>query len=545
MLPVRTLATAGALFTLAIPLAAQSAAPADQVAGAVSATAIRAHIDFLASDLLEGRAPSTRGGELAAAYIAAQFARLGLEPGGDSASWYHRIPVISLTPEPKLAIGGRPLAWPDDFVLWSMRNEPQASLAGGMVFAGYGIVAPEWKWNDYAGLDVRGKTVVVLVNDPGLRNPGTFKGPALTYYGRWTYKIEEAARQGAAGILMVHTDESATYGWHTVAGSWTGPQVRIETPETSLIAAGWLAYPAASRLFADAGLDLAALSAGAARPGFRGVPIRGELRADITSRIERSSTANVVGRLPGSGPRAAEAVLIGGHYDHLGIRRPVAGDSISNGAVDNATGTAIVMALAEAFVSAGVRPDRSVLFIAFGAEESGLLGSAAFAARPSLPLRNVAAVINLDGIAPFGATADIAALGDDQSTLGDDFRAAARQEGLRVSVNADAAAKGYFFRSDHFPFARAGVPALSFQDGMELVGQPAGTWRRLSDEYTEERYHQPADGWLEWYSVDPLVQQGRVAARIAVGVGNAPEQPRWLASSEFHGAGEARLKSPN
>ncbi len=544
MSAVRTV-LAVTLLLLPAELSAQAADDAARVAAAVSGRAIRAHIDFLADDLLEGRGAGTRGGEIAAAYIAAQFARLGLEPAGDSGSYLHRVPVISLTPEPELAIGGRRLAYRDDYVLWSMRDEPEVMLSGDLVFVGHGIVAPEWKWNDYAGLDVKGKVVVMMVNDPGLRDPRIFKGKALTYYGRWTYKIEEAARQGAAGILLIHTDEAATYGWATVAGSWTGPQVRIESPATSLLAAGWLTRAAAERVFSAAGLDLDALMTRAGRRGFRGVPVRGGVEAVVRSRIERSATANVIARLPGSGANAHEAVLIGGHYDHLGIRRPVNGDSIANGALDNATGTAAVLALAEAFVSSGVRPGRSVLFMAFGAEESGLLGSAAFAERPTIPLRNLAAVLNLDGIAPFGATADIAALGDDQSTLGDVFRAAAAAEGLRVSVNSDAAAKGYFFRSDHFPLARAGVPGLFFQDGMELVGRPEGTWRRLSDEYTEQRYHQPDDEWLDWYSVDPVVQQARVAGRIAVATGNAAEQPRWNEGSEFKAAGEARIREGN
>lgn len=544
MFPVRTVLAATLLLLPAV-LPAQSPDDATKVAAAVRGDAIRAHIDFLADDLLEGRGAGTRGGRIAAAYIAAQFARMGLEPAGDSGSYLHRVPVVSLTPEPELAIGGQRLAYRDDYVLWSMRNEPEVTLAGELVFVGHGIVAPEWKWNDYAGLDVKGKTVVMMVNDPGLHDPRIFKGKALTYYGRWTYKIEEAARQGAAGILLIHTDESATYGWPTVAGSWTGPQVRIESPATSLVAAGWLTRAAAARAFSAAGLDLGTLMTRAGRRGFRGVPVKAAVQARIRSRIERSETANVVARLPGAGANAREAVMIGGHYDHLGIRQPVAGDSIANGALDNASGTAAVLALADAFVASGVRPARSVLFIAFGAEESGLLGSSAFAERPTLPLRDLAAVLNLDGIAPFGATEDIAALGDDQSTLGDAFRAAAAAEGLRVSVNADAAAKGYFFRSDHFPFARAGVPGLFFQDGMELVGKPAGTWRRLSDEYTEQRYHQPGDEWLDWYSVDPIVQQARVAGRLAVAVGNASGQPRWNEGSEFRAAGEARTKATN
>ena len=532
-----TLATA----MTAAPLEAQAGDPA-AVVDAVRGPAIEAHLRFLASDLLEGRRPGTRGGELAAAYIAASFARLGLEPAGDSGSYYHRVPIITLTPAPALTIHGTTLTWRDDYALWSMRNESSVELSGEMVFAGYGIVAPEAGWNDYAGLDVHGKTVIVLVNDPGLRDSTLFKGKALTYYGRWTYKIEEAARQGAAGILMVHTDESATYGWSSVTGSWTGPQVRIETPATSLIAAGWLREPAAVSVFRSAGLDLAKLSERAARKGFRGVPLRGTLRTTIRSEVTRSQTYNVLGRLAGSGPTAAEAVIIGGHYDHLGIGLPADGDSIYNGAVDNASGTAAVLELADAFVRSGIRPGRSLVFMAFGAEESGLLGSAAFAARPTIPLARIAAVLNLDGLNVFGPTLDIAALGTDQSTLGDAFRAAAAGEGLTVSENRDAAERGYFFRSDQFPFARAGVPGLFFQSGTGLRGKPAEAWRELESEYTARRYHQPADEWIEAYSTEGMVQQARVAARVVLAVANASSQPAWLPASEFRAAGEARIK---
>jgi Zn-dependent M28 family amino/carboxypeptidase len=384
--------------------------------------------------------------------------------------------------------------------------------------------------------------VIVLVNDPGLRDPALFKGTALTYYGRWTYKIEEAARQGAAGILLVHTDESATYGWSSVTGSWTGPQVRIETPATSLIAAGWLREPAAARVFQGAGLDLAQLSQRAARKGFRGVPLRGTVRAIVRSEVSRSETYNVVGRLPGTGPTATDAVIVGGHYDRLGIGLPAEGDSIYNGALDNASGTAAVLELADAFVRSGVRPGRSILFMAFAAEESGLLGSAAFAARPTVPLAQVAAIVNLDGLNAFGPTLDVAALGTDQSTLGDDFRAAAAAERLTVSENREAADRGYFFRSDQFPFARAGVPGLFLQSGTALRGKPAEAWRELESEYTARRYHQPADEWIAAYSTEGMVQQARVAARVALTVANAPTQPSWLAGSEFRAAGEARKK---
>ncbi|MGH7586754.1 MAG: M20/M25/M40 family metallo-hydrolase, partial [Gemmatimonadales bacterium] len=271
-------------------------------------------------------------------------------------------------------------------------------------------------------------------------------------------------------------------------------------------------------------------------------PLRGTIRATVRSQVKRSETGNVLGRLPGTGPAAAEAVIIGGHYDHLGIGLPADGDSIYNGAVDNASGTAAVLELADAFVRSGIRPGRSLVFMAFGAEESGLLGSAAFAARPTIPLAQVAAVLNLDGLNVFGPTLDIAALGTDQSTLGDLFKAAASAEGLTVSENRDAAERGYFFRSDQFPFARAGVPGLFFQSGTALRGKPAEEWRELESAYTARRYHQPADEWIETYSTAGMVQQARVLARVALAVADAPAQPTWLPGSEFRTAGEARVK---
>ena len=363
----------------ASPLVSQAGPKAAAlVARAVDGRVIRAHLEFLADDALEGRRPGTRGGELAAKYIAAQFQRLGLKPAGDSGTYFHRVPIITLTPNPVLKIGAPPtdqLTYRTDYVLWSMRNEPTTSVKGDLVFVGYGIVAPEYQWNDYQGLDVKNKVVVALVNDPGLRDSTIFRGPILTYYGRWTYKIEEAQRQGAAGILLVHTTESATYPWTTVQSSWTGPQVRIEEPAKSLEVAGWISQDAAGRMFRAGGQDLAALSDQAVHRGFKPVPLNIQLEASVRSDIQRSATSNVLGRLPGSGSLAKEAVLIGGHYDHFGISTPVDGDSIYNGAEDNASGTAAVLALAEAFARSGVHPRRSLVFVGFTAEESGLLGS--------------------------------------------------------------------------------------------------------------------------------------------------------------------------
>jgi Zn-dependent M28 family amino/carboxypeptidase len=518
---------------------------AARVAAAVSADVLRGHLEFLADDALEGRAPGTRGGELAQKYIASQFRRLGLEPAGDSASYFQRVPIIALTPTPKLAViapAAEPLAWKDDFVLWSMRNDSSVSVRGEAVFVGYGIVAPELGWNDYAGLDAKGKIVVALVNDPGLQDSTLFRGKILTYYGRWTYKIEEARRQGAAGLLLVHTTESATYPWTTVLSGWTGPQVRLESPPDSLVVAGWLQEKTAARLFSSGGQDLAALTAAAARKGFKPVPLGLTLEGSVRSAIRRTETANVLGRLPGRGPLAKEAVLIGGHYDHFGIGAAVDGDSIYNGAEDNASGTAAVLAAAEAFVRSGVRAGRSLVFVGFAAEESGLIGSQALANDPPIPLRDIAAILNLDVMNLYGRTSDVSALGLEQSTLGKAFAAAAAAEGLSVTSNEEALLRGAFFRSDHFPLARVGVPGTSMENGSRYIGKPAGYGKEQKDKYIAQRYHQPSDEILPWFTYDGALQQLRVIVRTAVSVANAPTQPQWQSTSEFRKAGQARQR---
>lgn len=535
-------ATAVILAASVAPLTAQT--EADRVAQAVDSGSYRAHLQFLSSDLLEGRGTATRGGALAALYIATQFQRLGLLPMGDSGTYYQQVPIVALTPDPTLrttAQGEHRYAYRDDYVLWSMRNDTLVSLSAEPVFVGYGIVAPEYQWDDYAGIDARGKIVICLVNDPGLRDSTIFEGKVLTYYGRWTYKIEEAARHGAVGILMIHTAESATYPWSTVTSSWTGEQVRLEQPPTSLLAAGWIRDSSAAVLFRDGGQDLERLTNLAWTRKFKPVPLGLTINLTVRSAIRRSGTVNVIGRLRGRGPHAPEAIVIGGHYDHFGIRDAVNGDSIYNGALDNASGTAAVIALAEAFTRSGVRTGRSLIFTAFGAEESGLLGSQAMAEHPPLPLRELAAVLNLDEMNLFGRTRDISALGVNQSSLGITFTRAAKAEGLTVTENPSAALRGSFFRSDHFPFAKAGVPSLSLEFGHDVIGHPAGWGAEQFDKYTAERYHQPADEILPWYTVSGAVQQMRVVARTAMAVGQAPSQPTWNRGSAFYAAGQERL----
>jgi len=533
-----------------VPMAAQSQSSSSQsaatkVAGAVDQRVMQAHLEFLADDALEGRRPGTRGGELAAKYIAAQFQRLGLQPAGDSGTYYQRVPIITLTPNPTVRIAAPTsgdLTYRKDYVLWSMRNDSLVSLKSDLVFVGYGIVAPEYQWDDYRGLDVKNKIVVALVNDPGLRDSTIFRGPILTYYGRWTYKIEEAQRQGAAGILLIHTPESATYPWSTVQSSWTGPQVRIEEPPKALLIAGWLTRDAAGRLFQLGGKDLDALMDQAVRRGFEAVPLGVQLDATVRSSIQRSSTSNVLGKLPGRGTLASEAVLIGGHYDHFGIGAPVNGDSIYNGAEDNASGTAAVLTAAEAFVRSGVHTKRSLVFVGFTAEESGLLGSQAMVARSAIPLSRIAAILNLDVMNLNGRTQDVAAVGLDQSNLRKTFVQAAAAEGLQVTESREALLHGAFFRSDHFPLARAGVPGLSIEDGQHYVGQAADYGKKKQEEYTQKRYHQPSDEVLPSFNYDGARQQLRVIVRTAVAVADASAQPAWNPSSEFRKVGEERLK---
>ena len=533
-----------------LPLAAQSQtsstrSAAAKVAGAVDQRVLRSHLEFLADDALEGRRPGTRGGELAAKYIAAQLERLGLQPAGDSGTYYQHVPIITLTPSPTVRIAAptpSDLAYRKDYVLWSMRNDSLVSLKGDLVFVGYGIVAPEYQWDDYRGLDVKNKIVVALVNDPGLRDSTIFRGPILTYYGRWTYKIEEAQRQGAAGILLIHTAESATYPWSTVQSSWTGPQVRIEEPPKSLLIAGWLTRDAAGRLFQLGGKEFSALMDQAAGRGFEALPLGVQLDATVRSSIQRSSTSNVLGKLPGRGPLASEAVLIGGHYDHFGIGAPVNGDSIYNGAEDNASGTAAVLTAAEAFARSGVRTGRSLVFVGFTAEESGLLGSQALVARSAIPLSRIAAILNLDVMNLYGRTQDVAAVGLDQSNLRKTFGQAAAAEGLEVTESREALLHGAFFRSDHFPLARAGIPGLSIENGQHYVGQPANYGKKKQEEYTEKRYHQPSDEVLPSFNYDGARQQLRVIVRTAVTVADASAQPAWNSASEFRKAGEERLK---
>ena len=508
----------------------------------VDTAAMDAHLRFLASDLLEGRAPATRGGKLATAYIAAQFQALGLEPAGANGTYFQPVALVGMTPQPTFSwgrAGSAPesLAYRDAFVAWGERPEADISASGEVVFVGYGIRAPEWQWDDYKGVDLHGKVLLMIVNDPGLVDSTVFLGKILTYYGRWTYKLEEAARQGAAGAILIHTTESATYPWEVVRGSWSVEQFKLDQPHAPSIAfAGWVTEASARAALTGAGLNLDSLSRAAARRDFRPVATGITASVQIHSALRRVESENVAARLPGGAgggrdPRlASQAVLITAHWDHKGIGPAIRGDSIYNGAEDNASGVAAILGVAKSLTQLP-RTARSILFVATTAEESGLLGSEAYVQRPLVPLAQTAAVLNLDVTNVRGATRTIGALGRDRSTLGPVIAAAAQAETLTLEAKPDV--RGSFFRSDHFPFARAGVPALSIFAGDDFVGRPKGWGEEQENVYNQQRYHQPSDEYQPTFRYDGMAQEVRVTVRTARAIANDVAMPKWLPSSEF------------
>ncbi|WP_114954886.1 M28 family metallopeptidase [Sphingosinicella terrae] len=498
----------------------------------------------LSSDAFEGRAPGTAGEERTAELLAREFERAGLQPGNNG-SWYQEVPLVEISARgsPQLRVTGsdQPLAFDyrTDMVAASYRVQPRVEVANSeIVFVGYGINAPERGWNDYEGLDVRGKTVIILVNDPDWSAPtldGPFNGRAMTYYGRWTYKYEEAARQGAAAAFIVHDDAPAAYGWNVVENSWTGPQLYMQSASAGAdqtAANGWLTNDAARRLLAAAGQDLDALTRAAQQRGFRAVPLAG-LRASITleNDIRTAQSRNIVGILPGT-TRPDEYVLYTAHWDHLGIcREEGQEDRICNGAIDNATGTAALVALAQAHARAG-RPDRSIVFLAVTAEESGLLGSAYYAANPIYPLARTAGGINIDSLSMQGDARDFSAVGAGKSELDAYLQRAAAAENLSLTPEPSPQA-GYYYRSDHFSMAKQGVPMVYAKLGPDLIegGRAAGdAW---AADYRANRYHGPADEYDPDWDWTGALRELRVFYRIGRELAESSDWPNWNEGDEF------------
>ncbi len=529
-------------------LAALLAGAALPAAAAISIDTLKTVTKTLSDDSFEGRKPATPAEEKTVAYIVDRFTAAGLKPG-NKGSWFQQVPLVELTTKnvPALVItGGKaPLAfaYKTDMVIGTYRVQPRTGVTNSdIVFVGYGINAPEKGWNDYAGLDARGKTVVILVNDPDWQMKtldGPFGGRAMTYYGRWTYKFEEAARQGAAAALIVHDTAPAAYGFNVVRSSWTGPQLETDAADNHLDqsqAVGWLTNDAAHRLFAAAGQDLDALTAAAKVKGFKAVPLGLKASVSIESGIRRQTSRNVIGILPGTAT-PDEYVLYSAHWDHLGHCEPVNGDGICNGAVDNASGVAGLVALAEAFGKAGA-PRRSVLFMAVTAEESGTLGSEYYAANPVYPLAKTVGGANMDELNVLGDTHDIRVVGAGKSELEDMLKTLAAAQG-RVVKPEPTPEKGFYYRSDHFSFAKLGVPMIYFEAGSDLVkgGVPAG--ERAKADFEANRYHAPADEYdanWDWSgAVHDLQLYYGIGRQLADGTG----WPNWYKGDEFRAVRDA------
>jgi Zn-dependent M28 family amino/carboxypeptidase len=533
---------AAALLLAACATSSERSAGRADPAPALSLATLTTATQILSSDDYEGRAPTTKGEDKAVAYIAQRFQQAGLQPGSKG-SWYQDVPMVELGSTPSaLTVGGgaQPLnfAWRTDFVANTYQVTPRVELDNSeMVFVGYGINAPEKGWNDYAGVDVRGKTVVILVNDPDWQDEdleGPFNGRAMTYYGRWTYKYEEAARQGAAGAFIVHDTAPAAYGWNVVQSSWTGPQYNLDEPgghmdQSKVI--GWLTNPAAQRLLAASGQDLAALSAAAKKPGFKAVPLKARASISLRNEIRRQSSRNVVGLLPGA-KRPNEYVLYTAHWDHLGrCEADSTGDDICNGAVDNASGTAGLIALAEAHAKRG-NPERSIIFLAVTGEESGLLGSKYYAEHPLYPAAQTAGGINMDSLSLAGDARDMVEIGGGKSQLSDYLRSTAGAERL-VLKNEPNPQAGYYYRSDHFSLAKVGVPMLYPKLGEDLVqgGPVAGAAAAAA--YRANRYHQPSDEYDPAWDWSGALHELRIFYHIGRALADSADWPNWNPGDEF------------
>jgi len=507
----------------------------------------REHLVRLSSDDFEGRGPGTAGEQKTVAYIEAQFRAAGLEPGiGDS--FVQAVPTMEMqvTPDPVLLVrdDGRSLELrnADDFVVWTRRPVPESRVTDAeLVFAGYGIVAPEFGWDDYAGLDVRGKIVLVLVNDPGYatQDPGLFTGNAMTYYGRWTYKFEEAVRQGAAGLLVIHETGPAGYPWDVPRNGASKPQFDLKIADYAsqrLALEGWITDDAAARVLALAGEDYAALKAAAARPGFESRPLGLTASIGVRNAVTERTSYNVVGMLRG---RASpdEAFVYTAHWDHLGAGSGE-GDTIYNGASDNATGVAALIELGHAFASSKPRPRRSVLFVAVTLEESGLLGSEYFAAHPPVPVAKMAGGLNMDNLAPIGPARDVVVVGFGASDLDDYLRRAAEQRG-RTLAPEPTPEKGLYFRSDHFNLAKQGVPMLYPKPGIDLVDGGPDAGRAWLEAYVANHYHKPSDEYDAAWNVAGTMADLALYYDVGRAVANESSWPQWREDSEFRAIREA------
>ncbi|HKS27344.1 MAG TPA: M28 family peptidase [Pyrinomonadaceae bacterium] len=524
----------------------------------INESALRANIKYLSDDLMEGRAPGARGGELAAKYIAAQLEELGLKGAGQQGSFFQPVSLVGVKADPKTTLtvssGGKreTFKFAEEFVAFTGAQTENVSLDEDLVFVGYGIDAPEQRWNDYKGSanDYRGKVLVMMVNDPPATpsEPNLFGARALTYYGRWTYKFEEAARRGAAGVILIHTDESAGYPWGVVRtsnGSWRFDLARgANSDKPFLKMRSWVTNDTAQKIFRLAGQDLDELRRRAASRDFQPVKLNAKASIDIRSEVKRVESMNVAGVLQGSDPRLRdEYVIYSAHWDHLGIGEPnKRGDNIYNGAVDNASGVSAVLGLADAFskLPANERPRRSIMFFFPTAEEQGLLGAEWYSQHPLVPLRKTAANVNLDSMNILGRTRDFVPLGAERSSLMRVVEAAARARSMTVGTDPRPE-QGSFYRSDHFPFAKVGVPSISLKEGMDFIGRPKEWGEQQFRAYNTANYHQPSDEYSDSWNLEGIIQETVLAFEIGRRIADMNEMPRFNPTDEFAKADRNRM----
>src|SRR6266480_2269264 len=525
---------------------------------AITPDGLLAHIKMLSSDEFEGRAPGSKGEELSIKYISDQFKQIGLSPGNPDGTYFQKVPLagIKTTPSASFTVGEKTttLNYPDDYVASSARLQNEIKVENSdIVFVGYGIVAPEYGWDDYKDVDVRGKTILMLINDPAIPDPKDptkldekmFGGRAMTYYGRWTYKYEIAAQKGAAAAVIIHETGPAAYPYSVVKTSWAKENYEIDAPNKNMNAVevrSWITLDVAKKLLANCGQDFDALKKSAITKEFRPVALNAKANMDIKQQLHSFKSHNVIGKLDGSDPKLRdEYVIYTAHWDHLGRHAELQGDQIFNGAIDNASGVASVIQLAAAFTKLNPPPKRSVLFMATTAEEAGLLGAKYYAEHPLYPLAKTLADINIDTVNPWGKTRDIEDLSDNNSTLDDMLATAAKRNGRMMTPNSQPE-KGSFYRADHFEFSKLGVPALYTGGGKDFIGKLADFGQQKKDDYTAHHYHQVSDEVNPEWDLSGAVQDTDLLFEVGYQVANADKFPEWKPGAEFKGKRDEMLK---
>jgi len=530
---------------MSLCIAAQATEPASSALESISARELTRDIQILASDEFEGRGPGTRGEDRTTAWLVEQFQAAGLQPGGTGGSWFQEVPMVGMRSTVSAALqhgsATEILTAPQDLVAWSPPKKPTVSVEkSALVFVGYGVEAPEYEWDDFKGADLRGKTLLMLVNDPpvvdatGKLDPAVFKGKAMTYYGRWTYKFEVAARKGAAAALLVHEAGPAGYPWFVVVNSWSRENFSLTaTDEPTVQVAGWVSLEATQRMLKGTGLDLAELKRRAIRRDFKPISLPLTAQLAVTNSLRHLRSRNVVGELRGrDSERRQDWIIYTAHWDHLGRDDQREGDPIYNGALDNAAGTAGLLELARAFTALPGRPARSLMFLALTGEEQGLLGARHYAADPLHPLSRTVANINMDGLNPWGRTSDLSIIGLGNSTLDDLARRHATAQGRTVAAEAQTE-KGYFYRSDHFEFAKVGVPALYAKGGTNFLGRPPGWGQSKADDYTERDYHKVSDEVKPDWDFAGAVEDLQILFRVGYELATTSAWPEWNPGTEF------------